>query len=407
MSKERNALKAGIFILISVAMVFAVIVAIKGSSGLLEPMQVHTVTFSLKDDVGGLRKGDDVRIGGFKVGTVRDIDVVAHEGEPTIVVRFHMPRKFELRQDAVVGIQSTVTGQSWLNFEDLGRGGAVLGPDDTLHGLPSGLTVAMNTLRNVAPKIDQSVDEVRQIVGDVRSKTVPLVNETIVKYGKTAETFTQTGQSATRFIEELRGYLKPVIDRYYVVADSTTKMMDEVRDVFGATKGDFRETMANLRDATGSVKQKLPAILDKVDGVMAKVDATVTSANAAMEDARKTLETAKLVMTGNKSKLDGMIASLKATSDNLKGASAEVRRSPWRLLYKPGAGEMGNLNLFDSARAFAEGANDLDNAAQALRDAVKQGNANPEDVQRLMRQLEERFAKFKEVEQKLWSEVKE
>lgn len=407
MSQQRNALKAGIFILVSIALIFVVVVAIQGIGGFLESMQVRAVTFTLKDDVGGLRPGDDVRIGGFKVGTVRKIEVDNLAAEPAIVVTFILPKKYELRQDAVVAIQSTVTGQSWLNFENLGRTGVVLGPDDKLRGLPSGLTVAMNTLRNVAPKIDQSVDEVRQIVGDVRNKTVPLVNETIAQYGKTADTFTQTGQSGAKFIEELRGQLKPVIDKYHVVADSTVKMMDEVRDVFGATKGDFRETMANLKGATGTMKQKLPGLIEKVEGVMQKIDTTVSSANAAMEDARKTLETAKLVMTGNKSKLDGMIASLKATSDNLKGASAEIRRSPWRLLYKPGSGEMANLNLFDSARAFAEGANDLDNAAQALRDALKQDKANPETVRKLMGQLEEEFAKFKTVEQKLWTEVKE
>ena len=42
------------------------------------------------------------------------------------------------------------------------------------------------------------------------------------------------------------------------------------------------------------------------------------------------------VVSGNRSKLDQMIASLKTTGDNLKAASSEIRRSPWRLPYKPG-----------------------------------------------------------------------
>ena len=64
------------------------------------------------------------------------------------------------------------------------------------------------------------------------------------------------------------------------------------------------------------------------------------------------------VVIGNRGKLEGIISSLKATGDNLKAASEEIRRSPWRLLYKPSDTEMANLNVYDSARAFSDGAFD-------------------------------------------------
>jgi phage shock protein A len=102
-----------------------------------------------------------------------------------------------------------------------------------------------------------------------------------------------------------------------------------------------------------------------------------------------------------------MIDSLKKAGDNLKNATAEIRRSPWRLLYKPAPNEMANLNIYDSARQFAEGANDLNDAAAALRDSLKNGQAGEEEVKKLMERLEEKFSHFKEVEQKLWTNVKE
>ena len=52
------------------------------------------------------------------------------------------------------------------------------------------------------------------------------------------------------------------------------------------------------------------------------------------------------------SRIISRIFSLKSSSDNLKGASAEIRRSPWRLLYHPGPGELDNLELYDAARQF-------------------------------------------------------
>ena len=61
MANERNAFKAGLFIVISLALIIGVIIAIKGAGELLEPNQIRTAEFTLADDVGGLRLGDDVR----------------------------------------------------------------------------------------------------------------------------------------------------------------------------------------------------------------------------------------------------------------------------------------------------------------------------------------------------------
>jgi len=75
MAKERNNLKAGIFIIITICLGIGVVVGIKGVGRFLEPMQFANVSFKLSDDVGGLAPGDEVRIGGAKVGVVRSIEL--------------------------------------------------------------------------------------------------------------------------------------------------------------------------------------------------------------------------------------------------------------------------------------------------------------------------------------------
>jgi len=91
----------------------------------------------------------------------------------------------------------------------------------------------------------------------------------------------------------------------------------------------------------------------------------------------------------------------------MKFATAEIRHSPWRLLYKPNPGELDNLVLFDSAREFADGANDLNDAVQSLKDAVNAGDIPPEEMQKKIDLLNHTFDKFTGVEQKLWKNVKE
>jgi hypothetical protein len=63
MNRERNALRAGILIVTSTVLIIAVVLAIKGTARLFEPQQEIIVSFPLAADIGGLRVGDDLRLG--------------------------------------------------------------------------------------------------------------------------------------------------------------------------------------------------------------------------------------------------------------------------------------------------------------------------------------------------------
>src|SRR5690242_11522668 len=184
MPSDRNAFKAGLFIVVSIVLIILVIVGIKGISRLLEPNQERIVYFKLSDDVGGLRIGDDVRIGGVKVGVVHDLEIEQTPATgkiPLVAVRFQMPRRLILRQGARVAVQGTLTGTSWLNIEDMGTGQPL--PDFiTLTGSPGAYSQVFAAFNQIAP-------EVRDLARDMRTTTVPKLNETLA-------TYTTTGQRA-------------------------------------------------------------------------------------------------------------------------------------------------------------------------------------------------------------------
>src|SRR5215212_2007987 len=173
MTKERNAFKAGLFIVVSIALIVGVIVAIKGVGRLIEPHQVRTATFTLKDDVSGLRIGDDVRVGGLKVGIVRSLAIEqASEKEPTrIVVPFHMPQRLTVREGARLGVQNTITGAAWLNFDKLGAGNP-LAADAVLKGEPGAYAQILASVNELAP-------ELKSMAHDVRTITLPKLNTTV------------------------------------------------------------------------------------------------------------------------------------------------------------------------------------------------------------------------------------
>jgi ABC-type transporter Mla subunit MlaD len=397
MAKERNNLKAGIFILISIALIVTVILSITGLQRIFTPEQERTVSFRLSDDLGGLQVGDEVRIGGFKAGVVKAIEIrdnvkeVAPKVVPAtkpaqpaqsalsvdktrLLVTFTLPSRYELHEDAVVGVQATITGTACLNISELGTGKVTDG-QLALVGQPAALNALLATLGGVAPELKPMVADARLAVADVRAKTVPELNEALVKY---------KGAGA------------------------------HLEDMLGQSKGDFKTTVANLKTTTGTINEKLPGVMDAAHQFIARLDDTVKNTSGTLEDVKMSManfrtvsEKARDVVGGNKGKLDSMIASLKTTGDNLKAASAEIRHSPWRLLYKPGKGEVANLNLYDSARQFADGAGSLNDAALALRDALANKNANPEEVKELLKKLDESFANFRQVEDKLWTNVQQ
>jgi ABC-type transporter Mla subunit MlaD len=400
MQRERNSLKAGLFIVISIVLIIAIVVGIKGARRFIEPVQRHQVRFALSDDIGGLAEGDPVRIGGASVGTVREIELDTDSDTPGIVITFAIPRKFKVHTDAVLTVQSTLTGVSVLNFESLGKG-AMLAEGETIAGKPGASFAALTAAAT-------------GIFGDARTTTLPKVNVALDKAATTIDVYKGTGENATELIKYVRSKIDPIIDRYNNIADKGAFAMNEIGALFGDTRPDFRGTIANLNVTTGALKEKMPGILEKVDGTLTKVQASLDSMTTTLEDLKKVAEntrdatgSARSILTSNRSRIDEMIISAKAAADNLKFATAEIRRSPWRLLYKPGANEMGNLNLYDSARQFADGANAMSDAAAALRDALKDPNAQPERIQKLVNDLDHSFQKFNEVESELWKQVKE
>jgi ABC-type transporter Mla subunit MlaD len=381
MTKQRNSFKAGLFILVSIALIVTVILSIKGIGRIFAPQQERSVSFKLTDDIGGLQVGDEVRLGGFKVGVVKDIEVRSDAAGATtttkpsadstqLIVKFSLPGKYELHENAVVGVQATITGNACLNISSLGSGNAI---DNgvAIVGKPAALNSLLASLGDVSGDIKPIVSDVRVAAADVRGQVGPA-------------------------LVEYRGAGK------------------NLREMLGDTKGDFRGTMSNLNTATATIKDKLPDTMDAAKQFIARLDDTVKNTSGTLEDVKTSMANFKVVSVkarevvgGNKGKLDSMIASLKVTGDNLKAASGEIRHSPWRLLYKPGKGELANLNLYDSARQFADGAGSLNDAALSLRDALGNKDVKPDEVKELLHKLDTSFANFKQVEDKLWTQVQE
>lgn len=381
--------------LFSVGAAVAIIINIAGSSQFTHHFVERQVGFTLSDDIGGLRPGDEVRLGGLKIGTVSKISFLARgsEGPETppgdrIIVTMHIPDEYQLNEGARVGIETTLTGVTAMNISDLGDG-QPMGANAVLVGEPDALTSLKNKLAAIVPKVDRDLDDIHS----------------------TLAIYSDAGQKIPLDIHSLAADLHL---RLQQVSHSATGALDSIHDWLGPSTGDFHQTVANARDITAGLKKSLPTmeasaqqLLDHLNKAVADAQVAIQDLKPAAANIRDTVSALRSVVIHNQGRLDEIVTGLKRTADNLSATSVEVRRSPWRLLYKPTADEMANLNLYDAARQFADGANDLSDAAVALRDALNDKQSTPQQVEKLYGNLEDQFQKFQGTENDLWKQVRQ
>ncbi len=409
MSKPRNELQAGLFILVSGLLAGGVYLGVRGTGMSLESKSQHTVAFALSDDVGGLRAGSEVRMGGLKVGQVTSVRVIATGETPEIVAEFSIPQRFSLKPDAQIEVQATLTGAVNLNISSLGIAphSTATMPDETpFRGRGSALNRLVSELALASTEINHTVR-------DVRGVTLPKVNTALEQTGPTIDAIRATSNNANELITQARTKVEPIVERYNKAADAATVAMTEVGELAGGGKADFRQTLANARQATGDLKDRLPALLDKTQLAIDDLRGSLGKASAALEDvkavavnAREATASARTILTTNRGRIDEMAKSLRDTATNLEAASVDIRRSPWRLLYKPSGAEVANLNLYDSARHFAEVSQNLTDATLALRDAASDPDVDPKQMEKLVTSLDQAFVDLKKVEETLWNSLK-
>lgn len=395
---KHNSLKAGLFIILSFVLIFAVIVFIKGVRAIFVPMQTRQARFALRDDLGGLRPGDNLRVGGYTVGSVKSIAIIrpaVAAQQPYILVRFSLPASYTLRKGAYLAVGGTLTGTSWLNFSDLGAGPA----------LPKALILRghANPTSSVVAAVTALVPQMKEVLAKVTTTTIPRMDTDLTKFGQAADAVHVAADSGSRLLVTVQQRIKPVVATYNTIAAHADAMLVQVRKLAQAGRVG---AVGNLTAATATLKQKLPVLLDHVDKLISDAQAALARVNKTFANTTAITATAKSVVDRNADRVNTLIRSLKSAAENLKQASVEIRHSPWRLIYKPSQEEMSNLNLYDAVRSFGSAARHLRHAAAALAAAAKNPSIPPAQVRQLMQQLQTTARHFHAVERKLWSAVK-
>ena len=95
------------------------------------------------------------------------------------------------------------------------------------------------------------------------------------------------------------------------------------------------------------------------------------------------------------------------TGTNHKAASEDLRAHPWKLLNAPDEADQRVQGLFNAARNFNTGAEDLTDAVRDLRAALERDGGPGADLAPLLESLDRSFKGYERAEQLFWKALRE
>ena len=451
MAAERNAFKLGLTLIVFAGLLVAVLVYLAPTGG-------GDVLFRVRYPHGKigtpLKPGGEVSCGGQAVGAIRRIELAeleieeekdAEEGEGKgkdvyVVVTISVDsRRVTLRERCKITPEAPILGAGGkLTILHVGDGdpledGAMIDGDleanianltRALQGQldpedPGSLISRVKAMLDPANedsllgKILASLDDVNAVTRQLEREFDPAQKRALLA----------KLHGIMDSLNQATGLLRDEIDRDVdaAMAAKLHEMLDTLNDGLATAAGlleenraPITETVQSIRDTSKILEEQIAARiarqLDPKDGaaLMAKVHVAIDRLGRSLSDINTITDAGRETMLLNKELINRMVGNFKETSDHLKGASKDIRRSPWRLFYQPTIEESAEANVFDAARAFAEAATRLDDAmarVQAVSEIRPDAIAEDEQLREIRDQLKRTFEQFTQAETALWEQL--
>lgn len=364
---SRNNVLAGALVLGSLLGAVVVIVMIAGGIDYVG-RRSYIVEFTLSDGVTGLKQGSEVRLGGMAIGAVSSVKLERPEGDQPFeraLVKISIDRSIPLRQGAVADLKLPLLGdKSALNFASSGSG-APLDPDT--QRVPG--RIAPPAFLSQAGYGPEQKSQVQSIIGNISEAA-----ERIKSVAKDFE-----GEPYQRFKEILK------------VAEAYLKDNQE----------DFREGIKKARTTMEGADKFVKRLNEELGDKAAKL---LEDGGAALASARDTMEDINALVKEQRPGIRATLANLRLSSEQLRSTLLEVRRSPWRLLYRPDMRELEFELLYDSARSYADAVTNLRQATESLESVLQAKDprlaADGQTLDELVKALEASRARYQDAEQR-------
>jgi hypothetical protein len=370
--KYRNEVQAGLFVIFS-GVLFFVTLALMGSfRSLTEPYRTVHVEF---EDVKGLRSGDPVYLLGQKVGIVEGLKFRKKDnGAPRVIAALSLPAEDwkYLTQQCSVFIDKSITGNLSVEIQDLH------GPELTEGFLLKG-TVTFDMVKT-ADKIEIALVS---------------INDVIHKLAQLLESVEKDGQ-----IEKMLANLSKTI---HAIAERSGPLMAKVDNIASLVEGILGENRDSIHEVVTNVSRASKV----VNRFLEKLTPAVDTLDDALKQLAEVSRGVDDLIVRNAGHIDGILEDLRETSANALTLTDEVKRRPWKLLFRPSENELETFDLYDAAWAYNLAAKALNRSVRDLAALSRTERSDEAQVQDVLKAIEASLKRQKEAEESFYSALRD
>ena len=395
--KKHNEVIAGLFVLLAVATLLGVVFWL-GAVHLLET-KGQMVSFYVPQDQGstGLELGADVTVGDGSIG--RLVDIQPDPAKQRCLYHAQLNRKdITITADGKAQIVSAPIGLSKLVIISSGTPGQPLADDKHPILLSGGLDRAMAHIADSAENLKVITLAIRkQVSADDGGKLLSDVGGVVGDL-----------KTASANIVAISGNLRNMMDPKIV--DSALAKVNKAIDDIGQITSQAKPKIEQMLTSGANLAGRLDDYARKdIADILARLRESNTKIFEMSQDLSEASRQAKEMVAMNRDSVDVMVGNMALVSSNLKAMAAEVRRAPWRLMYKPTDKETREQDIHDAARAFSDAAAQMDQTAAKLAGLIKASpsglDAQNPAIRQMLKELQDRFNQLGKFEQALWEEL--
>ena len=371
--RNRNNVRAGVFVSVVIILAMAVVFVLGDVKSYFGPRHhTYAVVFPFSAGVENIHGGAGVRVGGMPMGKVLEVKTIPdpQAAEDTsfvdhILIRFTLDQKVRLYHNALIRVEASLIGaESWLDIDDLGQGDPMKDGDtltragsppanllDTAMGedmedMKEQARTIMNNVKNFSETLatvqEDYENEVRPVLKDVREMVALARDEHWQQWLNSID-------QAMAWIEAAPDDLNELLDEGKAMMADARSVVTENREKIDHIIDDVEVTTANSREITGRINNET---IDKIHRVL-------DNAGEGLDSALAIIDKAGMDYEGWSTDVQATLGGAMQASKQLELTMIEVRRNPWKLLYRPTTDELEHELLYDAARSFAYAAADL------------------------------------------------
>lgn len=422
---KRNTVLAGSLVLMAIVGCLVAIIVLGGALEVLGKRE-YIVRFPMETGVGGLVEGSAVQVGGFEVGAVRNVTPVIQDGvfAEALDVHISIDDRVRFRQGARGLLQRPlVGGLSSINFRNLGDPdapvldeGAVLpgavAPAEILASAGYGERQA-DALRELIEAAREGAANFRDVSTRLRDDVTPRIDNIFASVENDYPTWSQDVTATLDSVNRATTRAPDIAQDIETAINSIRQDANRATDAIVSNGAAFEDTLATMTGFIDELEQSrnsAESFLRQLDEDLAPAALTlVQDTQNAIAEADAVVERAAAVLGEQSPTIRRTLANVRLASQELRFFTAEVRRSPWRLLYRPDQRELEYELLYDTARRYAAAIADLRETTASLEAVLASDNprlaGEGADVEQLVNSINDAAERYRQAEQLFMDEL--